>query len=112
MSSDLSSLLASSKALTSHLKRQDLPNVSLSLDQIEAHSRRLLPRQAGAQADTGRACVSDWGFRTNTDALLAITSWLKHTLTFRLSHIRSHTSILLQLSCRPNHSKILTYQAI
>lgn len=55
MSSDLSSLLASSKALTSHLKRQDLPNVSLSLDQIEAQSRRLLPRQAGAQADTGRA---------------------------------------------------------
>lgn len=54
MSSDLSSLLASSKALTSHLKRQDLPNVSLSLDQIEAQSRRLLPRQTGAQADTGR----------------------------------------------------------
>jgi hypothetical protein len=54
MSSDLSSLLASSKALTSHLKRQDLPNVSLSLDQIEAQSRRLLPRQIGAQADTGR----------------------------------------------------------
>ena len=55
MSSDLSSLLASSKALTSHLKRQDLPNVSLSLDQIEAQSRRLLPRQTGAQADTGLA---------------------------------------------------------
>ena len=55
MSSDLSSLLASSKALTSHLKRQDLPNVSLSLDQIEAQSRRLLPRQTGAQADAGRA---------------------------------------------------------
>lgn len=57
MSSDLSSLLASSKALTSHLKRQDLPNVSLSLDQIEAQSRRLLPRQIGAQPDTGRGCV-------------------------------------------------------
>jgi len=55
MSSDLSSLLASSKALTSHLKRQDLPNVSLSLDQIEAQSRRLLPRPTGAQADAGRA---------------------------------------------------------
>jgi len=55
MSSDLSSLLASSKALTSHLKRQDLPNVSLSLDQIEAQSRRLLPRQTGVQADAGRA---------------------------------------------------------
>lgn len=55
MSSDLSSLLASSKALTSHLKRPDLPNVSLSLGQIEVQSRRLLPRQAGAQSDTGRA---------------------------------------------------------
>jgi hypothetical protein len=85
MSSDLSSLLASSKALTSHLKRQDLPNVSLSLDQIEAQSRRLLPRQIGAQADTGRGCVSDWRFRgINTDIVLAITSWLKHTLTSHL----------------------------
>ncbi len=75
MSSDLSSLLASSKALTSHLKRQDLPNVSLTLDQIEAQSRRLLPRQTGAQADTGRAWVSDWLFAgINTDAVLAITS--------------------------------------
>ncbi|KAI0305787.1 nucleoporin-interacting protein NIC96 [Multifurca ochricompacta] len=55
MSSDLSSLLASSKALTSHLKRQDLPNISLSLDQIEAQSRRLLPRQPGAPTDAGRA---------------------------------------------------------
>ncbi|KAI9513141.1 nucleoporin-interacting protein NIC96 [Russula earlei] len=55
MSSDLSSLLASSRALTSHLKRQDLPNISLSLDQVEAQSRRLLPRQAGAPGDTGRA---------------------------------------------------------
>ncbi|KAN0129758.1 nucleoporin-interacting protein NIC96 [Lactarius tabidus] len=55
MSSDLSSLLASSKALTSHLKLQDLPNVSLSLDQIEAQSRRLLPRQPGAPTDAGRA---------------------------------------------------------
>ncbi|KAH9083417.1 nucleoporin-interacting protein NIC96 [Lactarius deliciosus] len=55
MSSDLSSLLASSKALTSHLKHQDLPNVSLSLDQIEAQSRRLLPRQPGAPTDAGRA---------------------------------------------------------
>ncbi|KAH8990608.1 nucleoporin-interacting protein NIC96 [Lactarius akahatsu] len=55
MSSDLSSLLASSKALTSHLKLQDLPNVSLSLDQIEAQSRKLLPRQPGAPTDAGRA---------------------------------------------------------
>ncbi|KAI0266882.1 nucleoporin-interacting protein NIC96 [Gloeopeniophorella convolvens] len=55
MASDLASLLTSSKALTSHLTRPDLPNVSLSLDQIEAQSRRLVSRQPAAATDTGRA---------------------------------------------------------
>ncbi|KAI0053140.1 nucleoporin-interacting protein NIC96 [Auriscalpium vulgare] len=55
MAADLSSLLTSSKALTSHLSRPELPNVNLSLEQIEAQSRRLVSRQPGASADTGRA---------------------------------------------------------
>ncbi|KIY51196.1 nucleoporin-interacting protein NIC96 [Fistulina hepatica ATCC 64428] len=38
---DLSSLLSSSKALNSQFVRPDLPSVHLSLDQIEAQSRRL-----------------------------------------------------------------------
>ncbi|RPD59374.1 nucleoporin-interacting protein NIC96 [Lentinus tigrinus ALCF2SS1-7] len=55
MSADLSALLNASKALTSHLSRPDLPSVNLSLDQIEAQSRRLVLRQPGTSADTSRA---------------------------------------------------------
>ncbi|KAI0668697.1 nucleoporin-interacting protein NIC96 [Trametes maxima] len=55
MAADLSSLLNASKALTSHLSRPDLPSVNLSLDQIEAQSRRLVSRQPGTSADAGRA---------------------------------------------------------
>ncbi|KAG1777297.1 nucleoporin-interacting protein NIC96 [Suillus placidus] len=55
MASDLSSLLNSSRALNSHLSRPDLPSVNLSLDQIEAQSRRLVSRQLGASSDADRA---------------------------------------------------------
>ena len=54
---DLSALLESSKALTAHLARPDLPSVNLSLDQIEAQSRRLVSRQTGASGDDARAYV-------------------------------------------------------
>lgn len=57
MAADLSSLLSSSKALTSHLARPDLPSVNLSLDQIEAQSRRLVSRQPANGADNDRAYV-------------------------------------------------------
>ncbi|KAF8341685.1 nucleoporin-interacting protein NIC96 [Amanita rubescens] len=50
---DLSSLLTASKNLTSHLSRPDLPSVQLSLDQIEAQSRRLVSRLP--PSDTDRA---------------------------------------------------------
>ncbi|KAF9542861.1 nucleoporin-interacting protein NIC96 [Agrocybe pediades] len=55
MAADLSALLTSSKNLTSHLSRPDLPSVNLSLDQIEALSRRLVSRQPGTSTDTDRA---------------------------------------------------------
>ncbi|EPQ61191.1 NIC-domain-containing protein [Gloeophyllum trabeum ATCC 11539] len=42
---DLSALLTSSKALTSHLSKPDLPSINLSLDQIEAQSRRLVSKR-------------------------------------------------------------------
>lgn len=57
MSSDLSSLVNTSRALNSHLSRPDLPSLNLSLDQIEAQSRRLVSRQHGAPSDTDRAYV-------------------------------------------------------
>ncbi|KAG6831646.1 hypothetical protein H0H92_008723 [Tricholoma furcatifolium] len=55
MAMDLSSLLTSSKSLTSHLSRPNLPSVHLSLDQVEAQSRRLVSRQPGVSTDTDRA---------------------------------------------------------
>ena len=57
MATNLASLLTASKALNSHLAKPDLPTVNLSLDQIEAQSRRLVSRQTGP-GDDGRACVS------------------------------------------------------
>ncbi|KAI0089845.1 nucleoporin-interacting protein NIC96 [Irpex rosettiformis] len=54
MATNLSSLITASKALNSHLTKPDLPTVNLSLDQIEAQSRRLVSRQTGA-GDDGRA---------------------------------------------------------
>ncbi|KZW02374.1 NIC-domain-containing protein [Exidia glandulosa HHB12029] len=47
---DLNALLTSSRALTSQLSRPDLPSINLSLDQIEAQSRRLISRQQGAES--------------------------------------------------------------
>jgi hypothetical protein len=58
MASDLSALLTASKSLTSHLSRPDLPSVHLSLDEVEAQSRRLVSRQPGTSSDTDRAYVS------------------------------------------------------
>ena len=54
---DLSALLESSRALTANLTLRDLPSVNLSLDQIEAQSRRLVSRQAGSSSDNDRAYV-------------------------------------------------------
>lgn len=74
MAAELSSLLTASKALTSHLTRPDLPTVHLSLDQIEAQSRRLVSRQAGP-SDDGRAYVTSFYF-----VLLLIRSYPQELL--------------------------------
>ncbi|KZT24692.1 nucleoporin-interacting protein NIC96 [Neolentinus lepideus HHB14362 ss-1] len=55
MAADLSSLLTSSKALTSHLSKPDLPSVNLSLDQIETQSRRLVAKRPRTGGDNDRA---------------------------------------------------------
>jgi len=54
---DLTALLNNSKSLISHLPKSDLPSVSLSLDQIEAQSRRLVSRQPASSTDADRGCV-------------------------------------------------------
>ena len=50
---DLSSLLNSARELTAHVARSDLPPVNLSLEQIEAQSRRLGRQQANT-VDNGK----------------------------------------------------------
>ncbi|KAF8323007.1 nucleoporin-interacting protein NIC96 [Cantharellus anzutake] len=50
---DLSSLLNTARELTSHVARSDLPPVNLSLEQIEAQSRRL-GRQQAHTPDNGK----------------------------------------------------------
>lgn len=52
---DLAAVLNASKNLNSHLNRPGLPAVTLSLDQIEAQSRRLVSRLPGTSADADRA---------------------------------------------------------
>ncbi|KAH7884023.1 Nup93/Nic96-domain-containing protein [Phlebopus sp. FC_14] len=82
MASDLSSLLNSSRALTSHLSRPDLPSVNLSLDQIEAQSRRLVSRQPGAAGDTDRANYLLAQARVDAPALASSIAHLNTTTTF------------------------------
>ena len=83
MAANLSSLLTASKALNSHLAKPDLPAVNLSLDQIEAQSRRLVSRQTGT-GDDGRAYVltylyTDYAFCESDEvhARIATTCWPK-----------------------------------
>jgi hypothetical protein len=58
MASDLSALLMSSKNLSVHLSKPNLPSVHLSLDQVEAQSQRLVSHQPGTSNDTDHAYVS------------------------------------------------------
>ena len=55
---DLAALLAQSKAQNAQFARPELPHVQLSLDQIEAQSRRLYSQQPGAGHDQARACAT------------------------------------------------------
>ncbi|TFK38656.1 nucleoporin-interacting protein NIC96 [Crucibulum laeve] len=79
---DLSSLLTQSKNLTSHLSRPDLPSVNLSLDQIEAQSRRLVSRQPGTSTDTDRANYLLAQARVDASALSNSIAHLNTSTTF------------------------------
>ena len=82
---DLSALRESAQALNAHLKR-DLPAVNLSLDQIEAQSRRLVSRQAGT-SDNDRAYV----------VLSRIVQHLVFNNSLETIFLRKHMSTLLLL---------------
>ncbi|KAH9921323.1 nucleoporin-interacting protein NIC96 [Fomitopsis serialis] len=82
MAADLSALLTASKALTSHLARPDLPSVHLSLDQIEAQSRRLVSRQPGTSTDNDRANYLLAQARVDAPGLASSIAHLNTTTTF------------------------------
>lgn len=115
-SNDLSSLLTASKALTSHLQRPDLPSVNLSLDQIEAQSRRLVAGQPGAPADSGRGCVPPVSCRVRRASSVFVpptgTTSLRKLMLMHL-HLppRSRISIQRQHSRRYSHYKTRTLRA-
>ncbi|KZT68459.1 nucleoporin-interacting protein NIC96 [Daedalea quercina L-15889] len=82
MAADLTALLTASKALTSHLARPDLPSVHLSLDQIEAQSRRLVSRQPGTSTDNDRANYLLAQARVDAPGLASSIAHLNTTNTF------------------------------
>ncbi|KAF8905156.1 nucleoporin-interacting protein NIC96 [Mucidula mucida] len=79
---DLSAVLTASKDLTSHLYRPDLPSVSLSLDQVEAQSRRLVSRQPGSSNDADRANYLLAQARVDASALSDSIAHLNTSTTF------------------------------
>ncbi|KAG8220223.1 nucleoporin-interacting protein NIC96 [Butyriboletus roseoflavus] len=82
MASDLSSLLNSSRALNTHLSRPDLPSVNLTLDQIEAQSRRLVSRQPTAPTDSDRANYLLAQAHVDAPALASSIAHLNTSATF------------------------------
>ncbi|VDC01189.1 unnamed protein product [Peniophora sp. CBMAI 1063] len=79
---DLAALLAQSKALNAQFARPELPHVQLSLDQIEAQSRRLVSQQPGAQHDQARANYLLAQARVDAPALAASIASLNAQNTF------------------------------
>ncbi|KAJ7151727.1 nucleoporin-interacting protein NIC96 [Mycena filopes] len=82
MASELSALLTSSRNLTSHLSRPELPAVHLSLDQVEAQSRRLVSRQPGTSNDTDRANYLLAQAHVDASALTSSIAHLNTSTTF------------------------------
>ncbi|KAJ6569434.1 nucleoporin-interacting protein NIC96 [Mycena capillaripes] len=82
MASELSALLTSSRNLTSHLSRPELPSVHLSLDQVEAQSRRLVSRQPGTSNDTDRANYLLAQAHVDASALTSSIAHLNTSATF------------------------------
>ncbi|KAG6816414.1 hypothetical protein H0H87_006151 [Tephrocybe sp. NHM501043] len=69
-------------ALTSHLSRPDLPSVQLTLDQVEAQSRRLVSRQPGAPSDSDRANYLLAQANVDASALSSSIAHLNTSTTF------------------------------
>ncbi|EKM83342.1 hypothetical protein AGABI1DRAFT_103578 [Agaricus bisporus var. burnettii JB137-S8] len=79
---DLAAVLNASKNLNSHLNRPGLPAVTLSLDQIEAQSRRLVSRLPGTSADADRANFLLAQAHVDAPALTSSIAHLNTSTTF------------------------------
>ncbi|KZT58461.1 NIC-domain-containing protein [Calocera cornea HHB12733] len=81
MSQDLAALLASSRNLAAHLEQQELPHLTLGLDQIENQSRKLVSR-TGGQGAAERANYLLAQARVNAPQLQDLSTSLNPALTF------------------------------
>ncbi|KAG8703494.1 hypothetical protein FRC09_004138 [Ceratobasidium sp. 395] len=82
MADDLNSILASSRGLVAHLPRPDLPSINLSLDQIEAQSRRLVSKQPVAPGAGGKATYLLAGGNVDANAHADLVANLNTAATF------------------------------
>ncbi|KAG9101494.1 hypothetical protein FS749_006397 [Ceratobasidium sp. UAMH 11750] len=82
MAEDLNSILASSRGLVAHLPRPDLPSINLSLDQIEAQSRRLVSKQPVAPGTGGKATYLLAGGNVDANAYADLVANLNTAATF------------------------------
>ncbi|QRW05028.1 nucleoporin-interacting protein NIC96 [Ceratobasidium sp. AG-Ba] len=82
MAEDLNAILASSRGLVAHLPRPDLPSINLSLDQIEAQSRRLVSKQPVAPSTSGKATYLLAGGNVDANAHADLVANLNTVATF------------------------------
>ncbi|KAF8605011.1 nucleoporin-interacting protein NIC96 [Ceratobasidium sp. AG-I] len=82
MAEDLNAILATSRGLVAHLPRPDLPSINLSLDQIEAQSRRLVSKQPVAPGTGGKATYLLAGGNVDANAHADLVANLNTAATF------------------------------
>ncbi|KAG8688707.1 hypothetical protein FRC11_004940, partial [Ceratobasidium sp. 423] len=82
MAEDLNAILATSRGLVAHLPRPDLPSINLSLDQIEAQSRRLVSKQPTAPGTGGKATYLLAGGNVDANAHADLVANLNTAATF------------------------------
>ncbi|CAE6422002.1 unnamed protein product [Rhizoctonia solani] len=82
MAEDLGAILATSRGLVAHLPRPDLPSINLSLDQIEAQSRRLVSKQPTAPGTGGKATYLLAGGNVDANAHADLVANLNTAATF------------------------------
>ena len=89
---DLSALLESSRALTANLSRRELPTVNLSLEEIEAQSRRLVSQQV-----SGAGLIIALYDALVADLHRAVEAERRNALEERGRHLKHGFAILTQL---------------